>query len=85
LRRVIAADSAVSRSAAAAPSVSAERSIRLADNRIPDSSASRSAAVANGSAAAARAVIERRPGDSEASVTPRSSSRGAIPCSHSAQ
>lgn len=85
LPRVTAADSAVSRSATAAPSVSAERSIRLADNRIPASSASRSAAAANGCAAAARAVIERRPGDSDAPATPRSSSRGAIPCPHSAQ
>ena len=41
--------------AAVAPSVSARRSIRLADNRIPASSASRLAAAANGWAAAARA------------------------------
>ena len=81
----IAADSVVMRLAAVVPSVSAERSIRLSDNRIPASSASRSAAVANGSAAAARATMRRRPGDRDASVTPRSSSRGTIPRPQAAQ
>ena len=61
------------------------RSIRLGVNRIPASSASRSAAVANGSAAAARAVMRRSPGDSDAPVTPSSSSRGTIPRPHAAQ
>ena len=81
----IAADSAARRSAAPPPSISAERSIRLVDNRIPASSASRSPAVANGSAAAARATIERRPGDSDAPATPSSPSRGTIPRLHTAQ
>ena len=51
---------------AAAPSASADRSIRLAVRAIPASSASSRAAFANGTAAAARAVIARSPGDIEA-------------------
>ena len=38
--------------------------------------------MANGAVAAARAVILRSPGDSEAPVTPSSSSRGTIPRPH---
>ena len=81
----MAVDSAWMRAAATVPSCSALRSIRLVGNRIPASSANRSAAVANGVAAAARAVILRSPGDSDAPVTPSSSSRGTMPRPHEAQ
>jgi hypothetical protein len=84
-RCAIAADSVVSRAAAAPPAASADRSIRLGFNRIPARSASRSAAWANGAVAAARAVILRSPGDSEAPATPSSSSRGTTPRPHEAQ
>jgi hypothetical protein len=81
----MAADSAVIRAAAAAPSASADRSIRLGFNRIPANSANRSAALANGAAAPTRAVILRSPGDSEAPAIPSSSSRGTTPRPHALQ
>ena len=84
-RSTIAVDSAAMRPAAAVPSFSAPRSIRLAGNRIPASSANRSATVANGTAAAARAVILRSPGDSDTPAAPSSSSRGTTPRPHEAQ
>jgi hypothetical protein len=62
-RRAMAVASGAMRSAAAVPSASAARSIRLVGNRIPASSVSRPAAVANGTTAAARAVIRRSPGN----------------------
>src|SRR5262249_45611066 len=66
--------------AAATPAASADRSVRLTVSSTPASSASRPAAVANGTAAAARAVIFCSPGDSEACSMPSSPSGGhAVP------
>jgi hypothetical protein len=62
------------------PSASADRSIRLAVSWTPASSASSPAALANGTAAAARAAIARSPGDKEAPVTASSPSLGTTPC-----
>ena len=43
------------------------------------------AGLANGTAAAARAVILRSPGDIEAAATPSSASLGTMPCPHCPQ
>jgi len=65
-RARIAADSASWAARAAAPSASAERSTRLTVKVTPASSASRAVALANGTAVAAWAAIERSPGDNDA-------------------
>ena len=84
-REQIASACAVMAAAAAAPPASADRSIRLAVSWMPASSASRPPALANGTAAAARAVIALSPGDIEACPTLSSASLGAIPCLHCPQ
>ena len=84
-REPIASACAAMAAAAAAPSASADRSIRLVVKVIPASSASRRPALANGTAAAARAVIARSPGDIEARPAPSSASLGAIPRLHCPQ
>ncbi len=79
-RPSIAAAPASITAAAARPSASARRPARLPVRVIPASSLTRRAAAANGTAAAARAVIFRSPGDMPCPATPSSSSRGASPC-----
>ena len=79
-REQIASVWAAMSAAAAVPSASADRSIRLVVRPMPASSDSRLVALANGTAAAARAVILASPGDIEARSTPSSASRGTTPC-----
>jgi hypothetical protein len=70
---------------AAAPDASADRSIVLALTAIPARSASRAAALPNGTSAPARAIICARPSDRAVPAVPSCSSRGAKPASHPAQ
>jgi hypothetical protein len=65
--------------AAALPSASARRPARLPVRVIPASSLIRRPAAANGTAAAARAVIFRSPGDIVCPAVPSCSSSGANP------
>ncbi len=81
MRAVIAAAWA-SITRAAAPSASADQPTRLPVSVIPASSPTRAAALANGTAAAARAAIFRSSGDITWPVAPSSASRGARPCPH---
>ena len=76
--RIAAARSAIA-AAAAAPSASACRSIRRADTVTPARSASSPLPLANGSAAAARAVIFASPRDIVSPASPSSASLGASP------
>ena len=76
---VIAAASASMTCAAAFPSASARRPARLPVKVIPASSPTSFAAAANGTAAAARAVIFRSPGDMPCPAIPSWASRGASP------
>ena len=78
-RAVIAAACASMLTAAAWPSASARRPARLPVSVSPASSPTSLAAAANGTAAAARAVIFRSPGDMPCPATPSCSSRGARP------
>jgi hypothetical protein len=82
---VIAAACASITAAAAWPPASARRPARLPVSVIPASSLISVAAAANGTAAAARAVIFRSPGDIVCPATPSSPSRGAKPCPQAAQ
>jgi hypothetical protein len=82
---VIAAARAPMTAAAAAPSASACRSIRRALTWIPARSASSPLPLANGSAAAARAVIFASPRDIVSPASPSSVSLGASPWPQAAQ
>jgi len=78
-RAAIAAACASMTAAAAWPSASARRPARLPVTEIPASSLTRRAAAANGTDAAARAVIFRSPGDMACPAMASWSSRGASP------
>ena len=82
--RIAAARSPIT-TAAAVPSASADRSTRRAVTVTPARSASMTLALANGSAAPARAVIFASPRDIVSPAISSSPSRGARPWPHSAQ
>jgi hypothetical protein len=70
-RELIASARAAIAAVAAVPVASADRSTRLTVSSIPASSPSRPAALANGTVAAARAVILASPGDIDAWPVPK--------------
>ncbi len=85
VRASTAAACASMTAAAACPSASARRPVRLPVRVIPASSLISRAAAANGTAAAARAHIFRSPADMPCPAIPRWTSRGAKPCPQAVQ